>query len=87
MNPNESKEGRPASGHSSYVDLALLLDGKSYSLAQIGPDFVRLREPIELTPCEAEVVMKIDGVERRRWNVFLKYGAVPFDLNVATADT
>jgi hypothetical protein len=63
----------------------LLIDGQSYSLAQIGPDFVRLREPAELSSGDAVVLMIVDGAETR-WNVFLQHGAVPSDLEVATAD-
>jgi hypothetical protein len=73
-------------GYSSEVQLFLIVEGRSYSLAQIGPDFVTLREPAELPPAEAEVVMIIDGREQNRWAVTLEHGAVPFELDVATAD-
>ncbi|HUE17216.1 MAG TPA: hypothetical protein VMR25_23900 [Planctomycetaceae bacterium] len=87
MTQNEFPEDSPALGHSSEVDLFLLIDGQAYGLAEIGPDFVTLREPVELPAGQAQVIMIVDGIERRRWTVFLEYGAVPFELDVATADS
>jgi hypothetical protein len=63
-----------------------MIDGKSYALAQIGPNFVTLREPADLPSGDAEVVMLIDGREQDRWAVTLQHGAVPFELDVSTAD-
>ncbi len=74
------------SRYSSDVELLLVFGNKSHRLSQIGPDFVILREPAELPPTDAEVVMLIDGREQSRWPVTLVDGAVPFDLEVATID-
>jgi len=86
MTQNESREVRQAAGYSSNVCLFLLTNGQSHKLAQIGPDFVRLREPAEIPPGRAEILMVVDGVEHR-WSVKLEIGAVPFDtdLDVATS--
>jgi hypothetical protein len=69
------------------VQLSLETSGRVYPLAQIGPDFVVLREPTDLPPGNAEVVMRVEGSEQR-WRVTLPNGAtaVPFDLTVATID-
>jgi hypothetical protein len=75
-----------STGHSSEVQLFLIVGGAPHSLAHIGPDFVILREPIELPPTDAEVVMLIDGRKQSRWPVTLVNGAVPFDLEIATID-
>jgi hypothetical protein len=72
-------------GYSSDVQLRLIVAGREYALAQIGPDFVMLREPANLPSGDAEVVMMIDGRERR-WAVTLEHGANGAELEVATVD-
>ena len=86
MTQNESREVRPAAGYSSNVRLFLLTNGQSHKLAQIGPDFVRLRQPAEIPPGPAEILMIVNGVEHR-WSVTLKVGAVPFDADLDVATT
>jgi hypothetical protein len=85
MNQNESRESRSGAGYSSDVRLFLLAGGQSYTRSQIGPNFVRLRAPAFIPAGEAEVLMLVDGVERR-WPETLEIGSVPFDeeLDVAT---
>ncbi len=68
---------------SSDVRLELRAAGKSFDLAEISPREITLREPIDLPPCDAEIVMTVDG-EPRHWKVRLVNGAVPFDRVVAT---
>jgi len=85
MSQNEFVDPPLAFGHSSKVELFLLTGNQTHSLAQIGPDFIILREPIDLPPGDAEVVMRINGKETR-WPVTLLHGAVPFDRRVETAD-
>jgi hypothetical protein len=72
-------------GYSSRVCLFLETGGRSYSLSQIGPRFIRLREATYLPPGDAEVVMIVDGSERR-WQVEMPNGAVPFDVEVEIED-
>jgi hypothetical protein len=66
--------------------LFLLVNGQSHKLAQIGPDFVRLRQPAEIPAGPAEILMVVDGAEHR-WSVTLKDGAVPFDADLDLATT
>jgi hypothetical protein len=53
--------------------MQLLVNGISIPVAQMGPDFVLLREPISLPPCEATVVFRVDQ-EEDRWLVRLPNG-------------
>ena len=53
--------------------MQLLADGISIPIAQMGPDFVLLREPVSLPPCEATVVFRVDQ-EEERWLVRLPDG-------------
>ena len=75
----------PVAGYSSRVQLSLETAGRVYPLSHSGPDFVILREATYLSPGKGEVVMVIDGSERR-WLVNLPNGAVPFDARVETED-
>ena len=60
-------------GHSAQVDLCLLLNGQSLPVAQLGPDFLLLHDPVNHEPTIAAVVMRVDESERR-WNVRLPHG-------------
>ncbi len=59
--------------YSAEVELHLDVDGRIVDLAQIGPDDVIANDPIDLPPGPAEVVMHVDGQERR-WRVTLVEG-------------
>jgi hypothetical protein len=87
MSQNGDLERRSASGYSSHVQLYLEMSGRTIALSEIGPGFVSLREPTDIPPGDAEVVMRIDDHETR-WSVELPNGAaaVPFDLMIATID-
>jgi hypothetical protein len=63
--------------------MQLLVDGISIPVAQMGPDFVLLREPISLPPCDATVVFQVDQ-EEERWLVCLPNG-VAADTRVVIA--
>jgi len=52
-------------GYSSEVDLRLDLGGRQVSLHAVGPERVTLREPTDAPPGPAEVIVCIDGRERR----------------------
>jgi hypothetical protein len=86
MSHDVSTGDRRAAGYSSEVQLLLVIEGGSYALAQIGPDFVTLREPADLPLGEAEVIMLIDGLEQDRWAVTLQHRVMPSELEFATAD-
>ena len=75
----------PVAGYSSRVQLSLETAGNVYPLSHTGPDFVILWEAVTFFPGKGEVVMVIDGSERR-WPVNLPNGAVPFDAKVETED-
>jgi hypothetical protein len=60
-------------GHSAQVNLRLLVNGLSLPVAQLGPDFLLVDNPVNHAPADAAVVMQVDQSERR-WNVRLPYG-------------
>ena len=62
-------------GHSTKVRIRLAVNGHEYSVAQLGPGFVVLRDPTAHPPGSAEVRLSIDGDETR-WPVELVEGIV-----------
>lgn len=58
------------STHSADVRIELTVNGHVFSVAELGPGFVVLRNPIAHPPAEAELSLSIDGYERR-WTVKL----------------
>ena len=78
MNGSESKgysmSAAPSKvGYSTDVRMQLNVNGFALSIGQLGPDFLILRDPANHPPAEAEIVMSIDGDERR-WRVQLPDG-------------
>ena len=69
--------------YSSEVRLFLQVNGRSWRLAKVGPGRIYARDPIDLDPCDAEIVMFVDENEHR-WDVYLTDGAVPFDPEIRT---
>jgi len=61
------------SGHSADVRIHLHVNGCVLPVAQLGPEFLVLRTPVEHPPCDAEIAMSIDGHESR-WAVHLLNG-------------
>ena len=53
--------------------MELTVDGTTLSIGQMGPDFLLLDELIDHPPCEATIMLSIDGHERR-WEVRLPEG-------------
>jgi hypothetical protein len=53
-------------GHSADVKMHLELRHATLSVAQLGPDFLILRTPVEQEPADAVLFFSIDGKERRR---------------------
>lgn len=70
--------------YSSEVRLELVLKDEVINLGQIGPDMAVLREPRELPPCDAEIVMYVDG-RPTRWPVRLVDGATLQSREIRTA--
>lgn len=63
--------------------MRLIVGDASHSVSQVGPNFVILEEGIELSPCETDFLMTVDGCEF--WSkLSLFEGAVPFEKRVAT---
>jgi len=61
------------SGHSAQVEITLLVNGVGHRVGQLGPDFLILEKSCICQPTSAEIVMNIDGKERR-WAIFLPNG-------------
>jgi hypothetical protein len=53
--------------------MALHLNGHVLPIAQLGPDFLILTNPVDHSPTEAQIAMSIDGHESR-WSVRLHEG-------------
>lgn len=60
-------------GHSAQVNMRLLFNGHVLPVAQIGPDFLFVDQPVNHPPTAASVVLQVDQSERR-WNVRLPAG-------------
>jgi hypothetical protein len=71
-------------GHSARVTMRLLIGGGSISVAQLGPDFLLVDEPIAHPPAKATVVLRVDEIERR-WDVHLPEGISSGSNRVAIA--
>lgn len=65
--------------------MQLSVNGHLLSIAQLGPDFVFLDDPIDHPPAEAEIAMSIDGREKR-WKVRLPEGIAADRVVTKTAD-
>ena len=59
--------------HSADVRMHLRLNGHVLPIAQLGPDFLVLKDPIDHPPAEAEIDMSID-TDRKSWRVYLTNG-------------
>jgi hypothetical protein len=79
MRANENQ-----SHHSAEVDMRLFLNGDSFIIAQMGPDFLILQHPAEHPPARAEVMLSIDGHEKR-WPVWLPEGLKPEKIRTPCA--
>lgn len=62
-----------APAHSADVRIHLFVNGCVLPVAQLGPEFLVLKTPVDHPPCEAEIAMAIDGHESR-WAVHLRNG-------------
>jgi hypothetical protein len=60
-------------GHSAEVNIRLLVNGVTFPVAQLGPDFLLLDVGIDHPPSEASIVLRVDQSERR-WGVRLPKG-------------
>ena len=60
-------------GHSAQVKMRLLINGSSFAVAQMGPDFLLVDAPINHPPGNASLILQVDQSERR-WDVHLPEG-------------
>ncbi len=71
-------------GHSADVRIQLNVNGCVFSVAQLGPDILTVRDAADHPTADAEIVMSIDG-KVRRWNVRLPDGISPDRPNTKIA--
>lgn len=53
-------------GYSADVRMSLEIEGRHLAVAQVGPDFIILAGAGEMPPSTGDLVVVIDGNERRR---------------------
>jgi len=71
--------------HSAEVDLWLECEHGRFPLGHVGPDFIVMSRPASLPPCEAKVMISVDGhVFGRR--VWLARGSSQADAEVAVME-
>lgn len=54
--------------------MQLLIGGATLSIAQMGPNFLFIDEPIDHPPGEATIVFAVEGSDEERWKVWLPEG-------------
>ena len=59
--------------HSAEVRILLHVNGRVLSVAQLGPQFLILRDARDHPPCDAEIALLIDG-HKKQWTVHLPEG-------------
>ena len=67
--------------YSADVRLRLEAGGRTWPIAKLGPDHFVPSGRLDLPPCNADIVLTVDGKERR-WSVQLIDGACPLDSEV-----
>ena len=60
-------------GHSADVKMHLLIEGRTLSVGQLGPDFLILDTAIDHPPTSGRLFVAVDGNERE-WDVHLPKG-------------
>jgi hypothetical protein len=69
-------------GHSALVRMRLLLNGMSFRIAQMGPDFLFVDSPADHPPTRATIELQVDD-SHRTWEVNLPHGMKSGDERVA----
>ena len=72
------------SGNSAQVNITLFVNGFSLPVAQLGPNYLFLRSPINHPPIEAEILLDVDG-DKEQWRVFLPKGISEKQKRVETS--
>jgi len=68
--------------HSAQVEMRLIINGSSISIAQMGPDFLLIEGRHDHPPGPATIVLQVDDTERR-WQVNLPDGISKASTRVA----
>ena len=68
---------------SSDVDIQMIVGDEVLSVSKIGPELLTLKSAVSLPPCDAEVVLTVDG-QISRWTVRLPEGASSESRQVKT---
>jgi hypothetical protein len=68
-------DARNGLSHSAEVRIQLAVNGHMFSVAELGPGFVVLRDAIDHPPARANITMSIDG-QTSQWQVDLVDGIV-----------
>ena len=76
------KASRSYGGHSALVRMRLLVNGTSFRIAQMGPDFLFVESPADHPPARATIELQVDDA-RRTWEVNLPHGMKAGDERVA----
>jgi len=71
-------------GYSTTVRMHLIVGAQCFAVAQVGPDFMILETPVDLPPTQGELVVRIDGDEKRR-SIDLPHGARATDAETRIA--
>ena len=71
-------------GHSALVHMRLLLEGRRFRIAQMGPDFLLVESPSDHPPTRATIEMQVDGFHRT-WEVDLPQGIKAGESRVCLA--
>jgi hypothetical protein len=71
-------------GHSALVRMRLCLNGLSFRIAQMGPDFLFVESPGDHPPTHAIIELQVDDAQRS-WEVNLPHGMKAGDERVVLA--
>ena len=71
-------------GHSALVRMRLRLNGLSFRIAQMGPDFIFVDSPTDQPPTQAVIELQVDD-SHRSWPVNLPFGMKADDERVVLA--
>jgi len=71
--------------YSADVQMELSVNGRIFSVGQLGPDFLILDDPVDHPPAEGEIMVSIDG-RVRRWRVRLPDGVAVGKVRTRIAD-
>jgi hypothetical protein len=70
--------------HSALVRMRLILNGMSFRIAQMGPDFLFVESPSDHSPGPATIELQVDE-SQRSWEVALPQGMKAGDERVILA--